>query len=258
MPRAAIGPVALLFEEPSTRTRVSFSEAIHRMGGWPVFLDREGSSLAKGESMEETLLNLAALGIQGAVIRTSRTGLPQELLEAGLDLWVVNAGDGAGEHPTQALGDTLTLMANGGLEGRRVAILGDVRHSRVARSLLALWPRLGVRLAILPRGGAAAEESVTTFSTMEEATDWAEVLYVLRPQVERWEKPLRGEALKKAMAPWRVESIRHGQFLMAPGPTWPGIDLAEGLLRSAGSLILDQVHWGLGGRMALMEELSLG
>ncbi len=258
MPLQTPGPVALIFTEPSTRTRISFAEAVHRMGGWTRDLGETGSSLDKGETMEETILNLSAMDFSGVVIRTPIKGLPEEQRALDPSLWIVNAGDGDGEHPTQALGDTFTLMAHGGVEGRRIALVGDVAHSRVAHSLLALWPKLGVQIGVYPHGEGTVDGADTLFSTLEEASEWAEVLYLLRPQVERWAKPLSGKALQKEMAPWRVDTIRPGQFLMAPGPTLPGVDIAKGLLLDSASLILDQVRWGLAGRMALIEELSLG
>lgn len=269
-PLANPGPVALVFAEPSTRTRVSFAEAVSRLGGRPITLDEAGSGISKGESMEGTARTLATLGVNGLVLRTGEVGLPARLLAADLGLWVVNAGDGSGEHPTQALGDTLALSAHGGLEGRKVALIGDLAASRVAHSLEDLWLRLGVEMGALPvavgspdlsLGQAAA--GLRPLANLEEAQEWADVLYLLRPQTERLPAPAQaawegGGRAAAYFAEYGLKALAPGQMVMAPGPCWPGVDMAPDLLHGEGSLVSEQVRWGLAGRLALLERLAGG
>lgn len=267
-PLAAPTCVALVFAEPSTRTRVAFAQAVARLGGRALHVDAAGSSLAKGEGMEETIRVLGALEVDGVVLRTPVDGLPADLAAAGLGPWLVNAGDGRGQHPTQALGDTLTILAAGlEPEGLKVAMVGDLTGSRVAHSLLDLWPRLGVDLRVLPCG--PWEGQAERLQDMGEATAWAEVVYALRPQTERWSERRRAvwsgdegaagpDEVAKGdyFARFGVASLAPGQRLMAPGPCWPGVDVAPSLLFADQSLVLDQVTWGMYGRMALMEGLA--
>ncbi len=248
-----LGTVALLFEEPSTRTKTSFNEAICTLGGRTLYFDFKTSSLSKGETFEETLFNLNSLEIDGIVIRTPKEGLPKLLKDLDLDMWIVNAGDGKGEHPTQALGDTFTLMDSIGLKNKKITIIGDVEHSRVAHSLINLWPGSGVDLSLLPT--SKFETKLNTFESLEEAQECSDVLYVLRPQKERWGE---GSDIIDSYSKLTVRDLKENQYLMAPGPTMPGVDISPGLIHHKRSFVFDQVKWGVYARMAIISHLMEG
>jgi len=249
-----LGTVALLFEEPSTRTKTSFNEAVYTLGGRTVYFDFKSSSLSKGETFEETIFNLNSLEINGIVMRTSQENLPSKLKKLNLNMWIINAGDGKGEHPTQALGDTFCLMNSIGLNKKRITIIGDVEHSRVAHSLINLWPRLGVELSLLPT--SKFKTRLNIFNSLKEAQDGSDVLYVLRPQKERWDE--EGGSVIDSYSRLTVKSLNENQYLMAPGPTMPDVDISLGLIHHERSLVFQQVNWGIYGRMAIMRHLSNG
>tara|TARA_Y100000588_G_scaffold395319_1_gene523209 strand:- start:43438 stop:44337 length:900 start_codon:yes stop_codon:yes gene_type:complete len=251
----SVGTVALIFQEPSTRTKTSFNEAIFALGGRAIDFNIKNSSLTKGESLEETVLNLNSLELDGIVLRSSQESLPSKLKALNdIDMWIVNAGDGKGEHPTQVVGDTFCLMNSIGLNGKKITIIGDVEHSRVAHSLINLWPSLGVDLSLLPTSNY--ESKLNSFKTLQEAQNHSDVLYVLRPQSERWD-PGDSEILK-SYSDITVKSLNENQYLMAPGPVMPGVDISSDLLKHERSLIFDQVNWGLYGRAAIIKYLSEG
>ena len=249
-----LGTVALLFEEPSTRTKASFNEAVYALGGRPIYFDFKSSSLSKGETFEETLFNLNSLEIDGIVIRTPQENLPSRLKKLNLNMWIVNAGDGKGEHPTQALGDTFCLMDSIGISKKRITIIGDIEHSRVAHSLINLWPRLEVDLSLLPT--SKFKTTLRTFKNLKEAQENSDVLYVLRPQKERWIK--EDSDIIDFYSKLTVRSLNENQYLMAPGPTMPDIDISSGLIHHERSLVFKQVNWGIYARMAIMKHLNDG
>ncbi len=258
--------VANLFFEPSTRTRVSFELAAARVGMQPINIEMAQASTTKGESLEDTVATLAAMGIGCLVLRHAEIGLHARLaaaLPAGVHL--VNAGEGSRAHPSQALLDAATLRARG-IEpaGLKLAVVGDVRHSRVAASGLRLWPRLGVeelRLAgpadLLPAGQPSP--GVIHCSTLEEAVRDADVVMMLRIQHERmdrsgWPDPaayhadwgLKSEHLDVAAA---------NCVVMHPGPINRGVEIAAEVADGDRSLILEQVRMGVFMRMAIFEWL---
>lgn len=181
------GPIALVFHEPSTRTRFSFASAALQVGHHPVDLNVGESSERKGETTLDTCRNLAWGGARAVILRTSKTGLPREV--AGqLDIPVINAGDGTNEHPTQALGDALTLLDHfGHLDGLRVTIVGDIAASRVARSNAHLLSLFGADLRLM--GSRIPDdlpgEKYTKGHNFVRALEGADVVMILRWQDER-------------------------------------------------------------------------
>ena len=249
-----------LFYENSTRTAMSFAAAAHRLGAAPVFLPVEQSSIKKGETFEDTARTLNAMRPDCIVIRHRENGAPQRMTEL-VDCPIINAGDGTNEHPTQALLDALALKVRlGRLEGLKVAICGDIRHSRVARSNAKLLPRLGaeVRLAgppsLLPEGVPAL--------SIDEAVEGADVVMMLRVQRERLEEDLGdapGEYLGRyGLTSERLATATPNAVVMHPGPMNRGVEIADEVADDPErSLILLQVEAGVAMRMACLELLTL-
>jgi aspartate carbamoyltransferase catalytic subunit len=248
-----------LFFESSTRTSSSFELAAKKLSADVMSLKAAGSSLDKGESLKDTLLTLAAYDPHAIVIRHSQIGAP-ELAARYSSAAVVNAGDGKRQHPTQALLDLFTMReALGRLEGLHVAIVGDVLHSRVARSLIQALSLVGAHATLvgpptlLPRG---IEALGCETSNEIGAIAGADVLYVLRMQRERMESAyvpsLREYAARWGITPARV---RPGQKVMHPGPINRGVEIDGRVADSPDSLILQQVRAGLAVRMAVLHDL---
>jgi aspartate carbamoyltransferase catalytic subunit len=248
-----------LFFESSTRTSSSFELAAKRLGADTMSLKSAGSSVEKGESLKDTTLTLAAYDPHAIVVRHPEIGAPQ-LVARYSGAAVVNAGDGKHQHPTQALLDLFTIReALGRLEGLNVAIVGDVLHSRVARSLVQALALAGAHTTLvgpptlLPRG-IEALGCETTFDIG--AIRSADVVYVLRMQRERMESAFV-PSLREYAACWGVtaERIRPGQKVMHPGPMNRGVEIEGRVADSPDSLILEQVRSGLALRMAVLQEL---
>ena len=248
-----------LFFESSTRTASSFELAAKRLSADTMTLKAAGSSLDKGESLKDTILTLSAYEPDAIVVRHAQIGAPQ-LVARYSGAAVVNAGDGKHQHPTQALLDLFTLQqALGRLEGLHVAIVGDVLHSRVARSLIQALDLVGAHTTLvgpptlLPRGIDAL--GVET-STEIEAIDTADVVYVLRMQRERMESAYV-PSLREYTARWGItpERLRPGQKVMHPGPINRGVEIDGRVADSPDSLILEQVRSGLVVRMAVLQAL---
>ena len=255
--------VGLAFAEPSTRTRVSFEVAATSLGARVLDLPVAASSATKGESLVDTLLTLERTGIQTLVLRHSASGAPY-LAARSTGLRVVNAGDGTHAHPTQALLDALTLHdALGGLDGTTVAIVGDVAHSRVARSNLITLTQLGaqVRLAGPPAWTAGmARDGVSVHADLSEALDRADAVMTLRVQLER-NAAAGVPSLREYTARWgiteeRMRLTRPGAPLLHPGPTNEGVELTAALAASPRSLIGRQVQNGVAVRMAALTLLA--
>ena len=247
-----------LFYENSTRTAMSFATAAHRLGAAPVFLPVEQSSIKKGETFEDTARTLNAMRPDALVIRHRENGAPAAVA-AIMDCPVINAGDGTNEHPTQALLDAATIRRRfGRLEGLKVAICGDIRHSRVARSNAKLLPRLGaeVRLAgpreFLPEGVPAM--------SVDEAIAGADVVMMLRIQRERLEEDLNdapGEYLERyGLTAERLATASPEAVVMHPGPMNRDVEIASAVADDPQrSLITLQVEVGVTVRMACLELL---
>lgn len=256
--------VANLFFEASTRTRFSFEVAQKRLGAHVLNFIPETSSTVKGETVYDTIRTLEAMGVEAAVIRTKKEGLLQELAES-VDLKLINAGDGTNEHPTQCLLDLLTMKRQfGKLSGLTVAIMGDLRHSRVLGSHLHALPKLGVNLLLsgpatmmpahIPQGVKIVE--------MEEAVQTADVVMMLRVQLERHAESLylSKEEYHKAygLTLERAKMMKSGAVIMHPAPVNRGVEIHTDLVECETSLIQTQVTNGVAARMAVLETLLKG
>ena len=249
-----------VFLEPSTRTRVSFEIAAKRLSADAVNVSGGGSSLSKSETLNDMARNLAAMSADVLVIRDSQAGVPQMLSER-VHVPVINAGDGAHEHPTQALLDVFTVrQAFGTVEGRSVAIVGDVAHSRVARSDIFAFTRLGaeVRVAGPPTMLPVGIESlgVKPCGSMAEALEGADVIIMLRIQQERLEGALfptvREYSRTFGLSPETLALARPEAIVLHPGPINRGVEISSEVADAEPSRILDQVTNGVAVRMAAL------
>ena len=254
--------VVNLFYESSTRTSSSFELAAKRLSADVVSIRAAGSSVDKGESLRDTVQTLSAYDPAAIVIRSPRAGAAG-LVAGWTDASVVNAGDGKHEHPTQALLDVFTLRERlGALDGLNIWIVGDVLHSRVARSNISAFQRMGARVTVagpptlLPRGietlGCTAEPNLDRLGE-------ADVVYVLRMQRERMHEAyipsLREYAQRYQVG---LPRLRDGQLLMHPGPVNRGVELSADAIDSPQALIGAQVTAGVAVRMAVLYELLVG
>ncbi|HEX5223293.1 MAG TPA: aspartate carbamoyltransferase catalytic subunit [Verrucomicrobiae bacterium] len=252
--------VVNLFVEPSTRTRISFELCEQRLSADIINFTAEASSLKKGETLKDTAKNLEALNADFIVIRHSAAGAPH-FLSRVLDAHVINAGDGAHEHPTQALLDAFTIRERKGkIEGLNVTILGDILFSRVARSNIWALTRLGAKVTLcgpatlVPRTFEAMGCRVT--HDVDEALRDADIIHLLRIQHERQRKamfPSINEytqlfGLNKA----RLDKTRPDTLIMHPGPVNRGVEIDSDIADSGRSLILEQVTNGIAVRMAAL------
>lgn len=255
--------VATVFFEPSTRTRTSFELAARRMSADVVSFAAQSSSLQKGESYKDTLLTLEAMGVDAYVIRADAAGVPHQATR-----WVkgvvVNGGDGQRAHPTQALLDAYTLLeALGSLEGKKIAIVGDILHSRVARSGAELFSLLGAEVwcagppSLLPQALPGARLT----PSLEEALEEADAVMALRLQKERMEAGLVN--LEDYIARYQITERRLGLAkpqapLLHPGPMNRDVELEGTLADSPRSLVNRQVQNGVAVRMAVLYHLLVG
>ena len=253
--------VALAFFEPSTRTRISFSTAASRLGADTMNLQAEASSLSKGESLLDTARTLDAMKPDAIVIRHSSSGA-SDFIAQRLEIPVINAGDGTHEHPTQALLDALTIRdRKGRLDGWNVTILGDILHSRVARSNIHLLSKLGSRTTLcgppmwLPRELECLAPNVWRVPNIEEALDGADVIIVLRVQQERIHEPALAPEeyiLEYQLTPERLRLARSDAVVLHPGPMIRGLEIDPAVADGPQSCVLEQVTNGLAVRMALL------
>ena len=266
--REALGgkTVCLAFFEASTRTAVSFELAARRSGAHVISLSEKGSAISKGESLIDTVVTLDRLGADAIVLRHQAAGAAA-LAARHTSAPVINAGDGCGQHPTQALLDLYALgEALGGFDGlqdRRVAVVGDVLHSRVARSVIPGFLQAGMEVALVaPRTLLPPGESVfdlPVLTSVNEALEWgADVLYMLRLQRER----MTGARIPSVAEYARFYGVsrRHlegGALLMHPGPVNRGVEISGDVVLDASSLIPDQVAAGVCVRSAVLA-LSMG
>jgi aspartate carbamoyltransferase catalytic subunit len=258
--------VVNLFFEASTRTRVSFEFAEKRMSADTVSIASAGSSVSKGETLVDTARNLEAMRIDMVVIRHGSSGAAQFLAER-IKSNVINAGDGTHEHPTQGLLDLLTLRDRfKTLEGRRVCIVGDVLHSRVARSNIWGLKKLGAHVGVCgPRSllpNAIDELGVEVFDRVEAAIEWAEALNVLRLQLERMQAgyipSLREYNRVFGVTRERLERAPRDILILHPGPMNRGVEIDSDVADGPHSVILDQVTNGVAVRMAVLYLLAGG
>jgi aspartate carbamoyltransferase catalytic subunit len=250
-----------LFYESSTRTSSSFELAAKRLSADTMTIKSSGSSVDKGESLKDTALTLGAYDPDVIVIRHPHIGAPQ-LVARVTEAHVVNAGDGKRQHPTQALLDLYTIKeAFGRIDGLHVAIVGDVLHSRVARSNIQALTLMGARVtligppALLPRGIEAMGCETTTDIAAVKAAD---VVYVLRMQNERMQEGANYvPSLREYTARWGItpERVRPGQKIMHPGPMNRGVEIDQAVADDQDALIVTQVRAGLVVRMAVLYDL---
>jgi len=255
-----------LFYESSTRTRISFELAEKRLSGSPINFSSTGSSVSKGETLKDTIRNIAAMKIDMVVVRHSAAGVPLFLTKC-TDAIIVNAGDGFHEHPTQALLDMLTIRQHfGKLEGLKVAIIGDILHSRVARSNAWGMKTMGINVTLcgpqtlMPLHTESLGVRIT--DNMEEAMEGADVVMLLRMQFERQQGGLfpsiREYRENYGLDLEKLSRLPEHTVIMHPGPINRGIELASNVADSGRSIILDQVTNGVAVRMAVLYLLGGG
>jgi aspartate carbamoyltransferase catalytic subunit len=267
-----------LFFEDSTRTRSSFEIAGKWLSADVINISAKGSSVSKGESLRDTVLTVAAMGVDALIIRHSASGAPWQaanwLAEQGRDVHVLNAGDGTHEHPTQALLDSFTLRRHfrtdePGLtdfHDRRIAIVGDVTHSRVARSNVALLATLGADVTIvapptlLPSG--VSTWPVTVSSELDDVLPEMDAVMMLRVQRERMSGGYfptpREYTIGYGLTRARLGLLRPGAAICHPGPMNRGLEISADAADAANSLILEQVAAGVAVRMSVLYELLGG
>ena len=264
--------VVNLFLEPSTRTRTSFEIAAKRLSADVVNIAPASSSLVKGESLVDTTRTLDAMRPAVIVVRHPSSGAPR-IVARHTSAAVVNAGDGAHEHPTQALLDARTILdRKGRIAGLRVAIVGDIRHSRVARSNVHLLVRLGAHVALagpstlLPDGIETivdeGEGSVARARSVDEAVEGADVVMMLRVQLERQQEAffpsLREYHGRFGLTAERLARAAPDAIVLHPGPVNRGVEIAPEIADDPRSVILDQVANGVAVRMAVLEAVVSG
>lgn len=252
-----------LFFESSTRTRTSFELAAKRLSADAVNISVSSSSLSKGETLLDTALNLDAMAPDCIVVRHSSAGVPHQLAKVSKAA-IVNAGDGANEHPTQALLDAMTIREHKGkIDGLEVAIIGDILHSRVARSNIHLLTKLGARVRVAgPKPLVPfdfqhlVESGLEVCPHIENAIEGADVVMILRIQRERqgsaFFPTLREYAIHYGLTNERLDLAKKDAIVLHPGPMNRGIEISSEVADSSRSLILDQVKYGVAVRMAVL------
>ena len=255
-----------LFYEASTRTRTSFEIAAKRLSADTINISASTSSVVKGETLIDTAKNLEAMNPDVIVIRHSAAGAPH-MLAGILRQSIINAGDGAHEHPTQALLDIMTIRAKkGGIAGLKVAIVGDIAHSRVARSNIHGLTKMGAQVCVsgpatmIPRG--IEKMGVVVHMRIEEAIRDANIIMMLRIQTEREKQnifpSLREYAQYFSLNRKNIGLARKDVLIMHPGPINRGVEISPDLADGPHSIILDQVTNGVAVRMALLYLLTGG
>ena len=252
--------IALLFYEDSTRTRLSFETASKRLSADSLNFSIGSSSVKKGESLRDTVETISAMGVDAIVVRHGSAGVPW-LLPRWTDAAVINAGDGSHEHPTQALLDCYTIRNKlGELDGKRITIVGDIRHSRVARSNVKAFLSLGASVTLV------APKTLMPFNTDDwgvETTDQfdsvigdSDVLYMLRMQLERQQKSfvpsLREYAKEYGLSNSRAQSMKPESLIMHPGPMNRGVEVSSNIKEHPNSVVNDQVANGVIIRMSAL------
>ncbi len=261
-----------LFAEDSTRTRISFEAAAKRLSADVINFSAKGSSVSKGESLKDTAMTLQAMGADAVVIRHSASGAAQRLADSQwMSGCVVNAGDGTHEHPSQALLDAFTIRKHLGLgksdlEGLSVAIVGDVLHSRVARSNVLLLSKLGAKVVLvapptlLPVGVESWPVSISY--DFDSVIPFVDVVMMLRVQQERMTEMYFPNAREYSryfgLNSDRMKSMKSGAIVMHPGPMNRGLEISAEVADSSRSVITEQVTNGVSVRMAILYVLLTG
>ncbi|WP_343703147.1 aspartate carbamoyltransferase catalytic subunit [Chitinophaga sp.] len=254
-----------VFFENSTRTRISFELAEKRLGADVVNFSASGSSVSKGETLIDTVNNILSMKVDLVVMRHSATGAPH-FLSKHINVPIVNAGDGINEHPTQALLDAYSIRERlGSVEGKKVAICGDIMHSRVALSNIYCLKKLGAEVTVagpptlIPKYISEALGVNVTYN-IREALNWCDVANILRIQLERQNMPLfsslREYSLAYGVNRQLLDSLQKEIVIMHPGPINRGVELSSDVADSGQSIILDQVENGVATRMAVLYLLA--
>jgi aspartate carbamoyltransferase catalytic subunit len=258
--------VVNFFYENSTRTKISFEMAEKRLSASPLNFSKSGSSMAKGENLKDTIQNIEAMKIDMIVVRHPSAGVPLFLTKC-TDAVIINAGDGYNEHPTQALLDIMSIRQKlGRLAGLKVAIIGDILHSRVARSNLWGMKTLGMEVTLcgpstlLPQDSGSLGCTVT--SDINAAIEHADVIMLLRPQLERQQRgmfpSIREYRTLFGIDREKMKRAQKNAVIMHPGPINRGVELSSDIADSSNSIILNQVTNGLATRMAVLYLLGGG
>ena len=252
-----------LFFEASTRTRTSFELAAKRLSADAVNISVSSSSVSKGETLLDTAMNLDAMAPDCIVVRHSSAGVPHQLAKVSKAA-IVNAGDGANEHPTQALLDAMTIREHKKqIAGLEVAIVGDILHSRVARSNIHLLTKMGAKVRVAGPGTLVpgdfqhlVESNLQVCPHIEDAITGADVVMILRIQSERQDAAyfpsLREYSIHFGLTNDRLDLAKKDAIVLHPGPMNRGIEIASEVADSSRSLILDQVKYGVAVRMAVL------
>jgi aspartate carbamoyltransferase catalytic subunit len=253
-----------LFYENSTRTRISFELAEKRLSADTINFTASGSSVSKGETLIDTAKNILAMKVDMVVMRHSASGAPH-FLSKYIDAAIINAGDGTSEHPTQALLDAYSMREQlGDLKNKKIAIIGDIMHSRVALSNIYCLQKLGAKVLVagpptlIPKHIKALGVDVTYH--VQEALEWCDVANVLRIQLERQNMPLfsslREYSLYYGINKKMLDSLQKKIIVMHPGPINRGVEINSDVADSEQSIILDQVENGVATRMAVLYLLA--
>ncbi|WP_173916541.1 aspartate carbamoyltransferase catalytic subunit [Halobacillus sp. Marseille-Q1614] len=248
---------ANIFLEPSTRTKNSFYIAERRLGMDVVDVNGADSSLTKGETLRDTLKTLESIGVQLVVLRQSEEGILEELSK-GLSISIINAGDGAGEHPTQCLLDLFTISEEfPSFEGLKVTIAGDIKHSRVARSNAAALQMLGADVSFSAPSVWQDPALSCEYISMDEAAAKSDVLMLLRVQHERHdEKASADNYLQKyGLTKEREALMKKGSIILHPAPVNRGVEIDSTLVECSKSRIFNQMSNGVNIRMAIIQTL---
>jgi aspartate carbamoyltransferase catalytic subunit len=254
-----------LFYENSTRTRISFELAEKRLSADTINFTASASSAAKGETLLDTVNNILSMKVDMVVMRHSASGAPHFLAEH-IPAAIINAGDGINEHPTQALLDAFSIQEKtGSLQGRKVAIIGDILHSRVAQSNIYLLKKMGAEVVVcgpptlIPKHIEAALGVQVSYN-VRETLQWCDVANVLRIQLERQNQvlfsSLREYNLAYGISKEMLDSLQKDIVIMHPGPINRGVELNSDVADSKQSIILQQVENGVAVRMAVLYLLS--
>jgi len=246
-----------VFFENSTRTRSSFEIAAKRLGADVVNLDVARSSTAKGETLFDTAANLDAMGPSAIVVRHNRAGVPK-ILSKYVKCSIINAGDGAHQHPTQGLLDLFTLMQQWeSLEGKKIAIVGDIKNSRVANSDIELFLRFGAEVLLVAPPHFLPKTNLPTTSNIKEAIDFADAIISLRTQTERHSSQSFA-SLQDYAQNFQItkELIKDKNIIiMHPGPVHRNVDISDEVLADERCLVLKQVKNGVAVRMGILKHL---
>jgi aspartate carbamoyltransferase catalytic subunit len=264
--------VVNLFFEDSTRTRISFESAAKRLSADVINFSAKGSSVSKGESLKDTAQTLQAMGADAVIIRHPSSGAAKRLADSGwISAAVINAGDGTHEHPTQALLDAYTIRQNfpayrAGFEGLTVGIVGDILHSRVARSNVLLLKKLGAKVILIspptlaPVG--AEQWGVNISYSLDRVLPELDVVMALRIQTERMTNSFfptaREYSHQYGISAERLAHMKPGAILMHPGPMNRGLEIAADAADAVNSVVLQQVANGVLTRMAVLYQLLGG